>query len=191
MQTAFTKAQYLVMQFEIPAATIAYAIKTARKNAVKIILNPAPAYPEAIDLLKHIDYLILNETEASILSGIRITNEPTSMRACSELLSLGAPVVVLTLGDQGALLATNNHIKHYPAHKVNVVDTTAAGDAFIGAFTLALSKEFPLEKAIEFSNCAGALAVSKLGAQPSLPTFEELHAFCEQAISKALDQESL
>lgn len=169
---------FLVMQLEIPLQTVSKAAREAKKRGVKVILNAAPGNSAVSNWMDHVDFLVVNESEAEILSNRPVRNLSQAEDAARLLLELGAPVVVITLGGQGALLATEEGLSHFPAPEVEVVDTTAAGDAFIGGFTVALQRRWSLEEALGFACCAGALAVSRFGAQPSLPTFEEVMNLC-------------
>jgi ribokinase len=117
-----------------------------------------------------VDILVPNETEASQLSGIQVVDIASAEAAAKALLSSGVGIVVVTLGEKGALLVTSTDVRHVPSVKVQVMDTTAAGDAFVGGFAAALVEGYPPEEAVRYATCAGALAVTKFGAQTSLPT---------------------
>ena len=166
----FSTTKYLVFQLEIPLYVVEYAIRKARKNNVRIILNNAPAYPSAKELLSAVDYLLLNETEAQVCTGRNIEKEQDTESAVRDLLSLGVPVVVLTLGNRGALFGADNRVTRIPTWDVNVVDTTVARDAFTVGFTVALSNGESLEEAGKYANAVGALTVTRLGTQTSLPS---------------------
>jgi ribokinase len=113
------------------------------------------------------------------LTGLDVDDLPSAKQAALKLLGYGVPVVIITMGEEGALLATERRMAHVPARRVKVVDTTAAGDAFIGGLAVALMKEFPLDEAVRYATCAGTLAVQKFGAQTSLPSAEQVQAFYE------------
>jgi len=173
----FLTAKYLVLQLEIPLDVVQYSIEEAKKNDMRVVLNTAPAYHEVNSFLDQVDYLLLNETEAQIYTGRNVLDLADAESAVKDLLRMGVPVVVLTIGERGALLGFQNQVTHIETHKVEVVDTTAAGDAFTGGFTVALNKGASLEKAVQYANAVGALTVTRLGAQSSLPTAAEVDLF--------------
>ena len=172
------QAKYLLLQFEIPLETVQYAIEIASRKKVKVILNPAPAKKVPLEILTKVDFLVSNETETKILTGLEVKDLNSAEAAARKLAELGISVVIITLGEKGALLVTGNEAIHVPAQKVKAVDTTAAGDAFIGGLVTALVKGYALKDAVKYASCAGTLAVTKFGAQTSLPTLEEVeHLF--------------
>jgi len=173
------EARYLIMQFEIPLEVVWGAIELARQLGTRVILNPAPAYPAEPELLRGAHYLVANESEAQILTGVEVTDLATARKAGDALLAMGLSCVILTLGADGALLLTPEQVVHVPARKVKVVDTTAAGDAFIGGLAVALLRGFSLVEAVRYATCAGTLATTVLGAQTSLPTAAQVQAFYE------------
>jgi len=171
-EEAFVGASVLLLQLECPLPAVACAIGLAQRHGVQIILNPAPAQPLDVGLLAGVDYLIPNRTELELLTGI------DSIRsAVSRLLAWGVRRVVLTLGEEGALAVEPGREVQLPAYRVTAVDTTAAGDAFVGAFAVALTEGHATYEAAAWGNAAGALAVMRPGAQPSLPTRTELEGF--------------
>lgn len=172
-----TEAELLVLQFEIPMKTVEYAIYLAHKNSVPIILNPAPAYPVPDHLLGKVNYLIANEVEAEMLSGIDVSNVESGYRAAEILLDKGVEIVIITLGKQGALFVKNDQRFQVIAPAVDVVDTTAAGDTFVGAFAVACTQKMGYPEAMKFAVYAGTLAVTRMGAQPSIPTSNDVFAF--------------
>jgi ribokinase len=175
------EAQAVVLQFEIPLEAVAYAMEVAARHAVPVVLNPAPAYPISGDLLSRVSYLILNESEARLLTGVQVQDVASGYHAASLLRDRGVGVVILTLGERGALLvvetSTGGGQRHIPTRSVNVVDTTAAGDAFVGGFCISLIQRLDLEAAVRFAAAAGTLAVTRFGAQTSLPDRAEVQAF--------------
>jgi ribokinase len=167
---AIEAADVLLLQLEIPLESVIRAAELARSHGTKVILNPAPARPVPNELLALVDVLVPNESETELLAGISFDDPVGAGRAAQKLLERGVETVVLTLGAHGALLAYGDQIQHVPAFEVEPVDTTAAGDAFLAGFAVALAEGKPLSQAVSWGNAAGALATTKLGAQPSLPT---------------------
>jgi len=171
------QSDVLVLQLESPLAAVAYAIDMAHAKGVEVILNPAPAQPLAKETLAKVDYLIPNESETALLTGIEVADMDSAKVAAERLRGEGVGVVILTLGDRGAFLVSATESVHIPGYEVAVVDTTAAGDAFVGGFAVALAQGQNLAQAVRYANAAGALAVTRLGAQPSLPTRREVEEF--------------
>ena len=165
----FREARVVLTQLEIPMATVQKAAELAKENGDIFILNPAPANTLPQDLLALIDYLTPNETELELLSGRVVTDLNSAGKAAQILVEQGVKNVVVTLGEQGALLVNKDGAIHFPAKKVVAVDTTAAGDAFNGAMAFSLAQGRPIEKAIELANAVAGIAVTKLGAQASMP----------------------
>jgi len=179
---AITSARVLVLQLEIPLETVASLISAAHKGDVPVVLNLAPGQPLSKETLKQVRVLVVNETEASLLSGQRVDSLEDARIVATVLHEQGIARVVVTLGSHGAILAAasesgETRIIHQPAPPVQVIDTTAAGDCFVGALTVALSEEQPLEEALRFAVYASALKVTKFGAQSGLPTRAEVDAF--------------
>jgi ribokinase len=167
----------LLTQLEVPLDTVAYALRRGREAGLLTILNPAPGRPlsEALLTLPHI--ITPNETEAALLSGIAVADAASARRAGERLLALGCSTVIVTLAANGCLLLRRHEVRHFPAFPVAAVDSTAAGDAFNGVLAASLLEGLPLEQAIVRANAAGALCVTRRGAQESLPTRDELDAF--------------
>lgn len=174
--TEFKDAEYLLMQLEIPLETVNYAANLATHNNVKIILNPAPAQKLPDSLLSQLYIITPNETEAQLLTGIEVIDETSAYEAAKVLRDKGVEIVIITLGSKGAYILSANHHELISPPKVNVVDTTAAGDTFNGALTVALAEGNNLIEAIHFANKAAALSVTKIGAQNAIPTRDELSA---------------
>jgi ribokinase len=163
-------ASVLLLQLETPLETAVYAAKTAKARGLTVILNPAPAAPLPDDIFPYIDVITPNETEAGVLTGIDVTDVDAAIQAGKALCQRGAAHTIVTLGGQGVVHVTGDTARHHPTYRVQVVDTTAAGDAFTGAFGAALARGLAFDDAICTGLAAGALTVTKLGAQSSLPT---------------------
>jgi ribokinase len=168
----------IICQLEVPDATVGHALKRGRELGKTVILNPAPASrPLPADWYASIDYLIPNESEASALSGLPVDSLASAETAASRLIAMGAGKVIITLGAQGSLFANGKGFEHFPASKVKAVDTTAAGDTFVGGFAAALAAGISEADAIRFGQVAAALSVTRAGAQPSIPTLSDVQAF--------------
>ncbi|MFJ2329683.1 ribokinase [Pseudomonas sp. NPDC087690] len=171
-------ADVVICQLEIPDATVGHALKRARALGKTVILNPAPASrPLPADWFAAIDYLIPNESEAAALSGLTVDSLQTAENAASHLIALGAGKVIITLGAEGSLFASGKGFEHFPAPKVKAVDTTAAGDTFVGGFAAALAGGKSEAEAIRYGQIAAALSVTRAGAQPSIPTMFDVQGF--------------
>jgi len=167
-------ADVLLLQLESPLETVTRAAQVARAQGVTVILNPAPARPVPDGLLGLVDVLIPNESETALLTGLPVGDQEQAQAAAAALRRMGVATVILTLGERGALLAYEGGAELFPAFDVTPVDTTAAGDAFVGGLAVALAEGRPLQEAVRWGNAAGALATTRLGAQPSLPTRQAL-----------------
>ena len=176
-KTAFTTASLLVMQLETPLETVQAAAELAARHGVQVILNPAPARSLPDALLKRVSILTPNETEAELLTGIKVATEEQAGQAADALMAKGVGTVVITLGARGAFVVTPKVRQMVPGFKVKPVDTTAAGDVFNGALAVALAEGQSLLEAVRFANAAGALSVTKLGAQPSAPKRAAIQKF--------------
>ena len=168
------ESDILVMQLETPLPTVLEAAKTADKAGVPVILNPAPMQPLPEELLRKVTILTPNETEAESLTGITVTDKKTAEEAASILHRKGVPIVIITMGAKGVYLSAPACKKMIKSFKVKAVDSTAAGDVFNGALATALSQEIGLLEAIRFAIAAAAISVTRLGAQPSVPTRKEI-----------------
>jgi ribokinase len=173
-------ADALMLQLEIPMDVVAAAAKTAAAAGVPVILDPAPAAPLPDGLLPNVAYLTPNESEAERLTGIAVSDEASARRSAERLLAAGAGHVIVTLGTKGALLASADGMKLIPTERVDALDSTAAGDAFNGGLAWALGRGLALEAAVQQACWVGALSATRLGAQPSLPTQDELRSFARQ-----------
>lgn len=173
-KSVFSDASVLIMQLETPLETVQAAAELATRAGVPVILNPAPARPLPDELLGRVSILTPNESEAELLTGIKVNSDAAAARAADKLLARGVQTVILTLGARGAFVACDGCRQRVPGFKVKAVDTTAAGDVFNGALAVALAEERPLPSAVRFANAAAALSVTRLGAQPSAPTRVEI-----------------
>ncbi|WPN32115.1 ribokinase [Pseudomonas sp. P5_109] len=174
-------ADVLICQLEVPDASVGHALKRGRELGKTVILNPAPASrPLPVDWYASIDYLIPNESEASALSGVSVDSLESAQTAATKLIALGAGKVIITLGAQGSLFADGQRFEHFPAPVVQAVDTTAAGDTFVGGFAAALAAGKDEVQAIRFGQVAAALSVTRAGAQPSIPALSDVQAFKNQ-----------
>ncbi len=167
-------ADVLLLQLEVPLAAVRRAAKLAFDAGVAVILNPAPAQALEKSLLRKVAILTPNRSEAALLTGIAVEDGESARQAASQLLESGPQSVVLTLGSEGALIASRNCLELIPSLSVQAVDATAAGDAFNGALAVGLAKGRPLPDAVRLANAAAALSVTRLGAQPSLPNWQEV-----------------
>jgi len=168
----------VVMPLEVSLECIEEAATLAKKSSAKVVLNPAPAQELSEKLLSKVDILIPNESETALLTGLEVNTLEEAEIAAKKLQSKGVDTVILTLGARGAMLiAENTDAQIFSSYPTNVVDTTAAGDAFVATLTFGVSSGVPIKEAIQLANASGALAVSKIGAQPSLPTKSEVSQF--------------
>jgi ribokinase len=176
-------AKVLVMQLETPLETVTAAAQLAAASGAHVILNPAPARPLPDKLLRQISILTPNETEAELLTGIKVANDAAAARAAADLRDRGVDTVILTLGARGAFVASATGTQRIPSYKVKPVDTTAAGDVFNGALAVALAEDQPLSQAVRFASAAAAISVTRLGAQPSAPFRKEIEKLLRQHAS--------
>lgn len=172
-------ADVLLLQLEIPMATVEYAARLAHEAGVAVVLDPAPAPagPLAPSLLGNVDYVKPNETEAEGLTGIAVHDEATARQAAQRLLEGGAKHAIITLGPRGAFWIGPEGSGFVPGFRVEALDSTAAGDAFSGALACALARGLPLGQAVRHASLVGALSVTRMGAQPSLPRAGEVELF--------------
>ena len=160
-------ADCLVLQFEIPFETVAYAVRVAHAMDVRVIVNPAPALPIDLDLLSGVDYLIPNETEAEALTGMPVRTEREAEECARTLLAHGIDRVIVTLGSRGALIAGDEECALVPAFAVAATDTTGAGDAFIGSFATFLAEGADERDAVARANLYAGLSTTAVGTQKS------------------------
>jgi ribokinase len=167
-------SEFVLMQLEIPIPTVGHIARLAAQNHKKVILNPAPAALLADELLKNLYVITPNKTEAELLTGIKVTDEQSALKAASVLHKKGVEIVIITLGASGAFLLANGKSEIIGAPKVEPVDTTAAGDTFNGALVVALSEGKTIQESIAFANKAASISVTRIGAQSSVPFRKEL-----------------
>ena len=173
-------AQALLMQLESPLESVLAAAKIAHQHQTTVVLNPAPARALSDELLSLIDIITPNETEAEKLTGIRVENDDDAAKAARALHEKGIGIVMITLGSRGVWVSHDGQGRRVPGFKVQAVDTIAAGDTFNGAFVTALLEGTALDEAIRFAHAAAAIAVTRKGAQPSVPWREEIDEFLRQ-----------
>jgi ribokinase len=168
------QADCIVMQFEIPLTTVYHTIRFAREHGIKCILNPAPGQPVDLSQLSGLDYLVPNETEAEAIGGQPVKNLDDAKRCAATLLKGGIRRVIITLGANGALLAGSEGMEHVPAFTVKTVDSTGAGDAFIGSFAVFLGEGLEEREAVKRANLYAGLSTTGVGTQKS---FKDRAAF--------------
>jgi len=174
------ESDIVVMQLEIPLETVAYVKELAASEGKLVIVDPAPAQADIPDSFwKGIAYIKPNETELEILTGKEMHTREELLQGARMMLEKGVGNVIVTLGGEGCLLVNSEGEQFFPAHKVKAVDTTAAGDCFTAAFALALAEGKDCGEAIAFGQCASAIAVTRKGAQTSVPTRKEVEAYGE------------
>ena len=175
-EPAISQADVLLMQLETPIEPLCTAAQMAHKKGKYVILNPAPApkTPLPSDLLRHIDLIIPNETEATSITGVEIPDLQSAERALEALKKMGAKDAMITLGEKGVLAYEDGKVKLFPACKVQAIDTTAAGDTFCGALSVAICQGQGMKEAIAFANKAAAYTVQHEGAQCAMPHLNDL-----------------
>ncbi len=173
------KSDYVVFQFEIPLNVVFEAMKYVKSLGKKVVLNPAPIYDIPKEMYGYIDIIVLNEHEAAHLIGCDV-DLCSAGKAVEVLLGKGLSQVVITLGEDGSVYNDGENIKHTPARKVKAVDTTAAGDTFIGAFLVYLGEGMSTAEAAIFATNASAITVSRPGAADSIPSKREVEEYAKQ-----------
>ena len=163
----------ILLQFEIPLASVYHAIHFAKSNGIRCIVNPAPALPPDFKEVALADYFVPNESEAEAITGIPVHNLEEARKCASFLLAQGLSRVVITLGERGSLLATSEGMELIPAFKVSPIDSTGAGDAFIGSFAVFLAEGLTDQEALTRASLYAALSTTRVGTQKSFPTREE------------------
>jgi ribokinase len=175
----------IILQFEIPLETIYYVVQFAKTNKIRCIVNPAPAQPVKLESLRDADYFIPNETEAETLTGLPVKSIEDAKACASAFLKKGFGRVILTLGERGSLLASAEGFEVVAPFAVKPMDTTGAGDAFIGSFAVFLAEELAEKDALAYANLYAALSTTKVGTQKSFPTRAEFEAEWAKRTGKA------
>ena len=173
------RSDMVILQHEIPLTTIHQIIKNCQQQDIPVLLNPAPMYPIPKEILASLDTLVVNEAEAAALTGNSIKSLDTGKESARKIMKSGVKTVIITLGENGAILLDNNGFIHHPGYKVPVVDTTAAGDTFVGGYATSITEGNSSTKALEYACAASAIAVTKLGAQTSIPSRDEVEIFLQ------------
>ncbi|EOV2667389.1 TPA: ribokinase [Enterobacter ludwigii] len=173
-------AEALLMQLESPVESVLAAAAIAHQNHTTVVLNPAPARVLSDELLALVDIITPNETEAEKLTGVRVENDDDAARAAKVLHDKGIGTVIITLGSRGVWASVNGEGRRVPGFKVKAIDTIAAGDTFNGALMTALLEGKRMDDAIRFAHAAAAIAVTRKGAQPSVPWRKEIDEFLSQ-----------
>lgn len=179
-QQRIARADALLMQLESPLESVQAAAEIAHRNNTTVVLNPAPARALSDDLLALVDIITPNETEAEKLTGVRVTNDDEAARAAQVLHDKGIRTVIITLGSRGVWASQQGNGQRVPGFKVQAIDTIAAGDTFNGALMTALLEGEALPDALRFAHAAAAIAVTRKGAQPSVPWRKEIDDFLRQ-----------
>lgn len=174
------ESDVVLAQLETPITTITHLGKVANESKATFILNPAPAQPLPDALLACVDIITPNETEAHSLTGVTVNDERSAKQAANLLHDKGVKTVIITLGEQGSYLSCDEHQVMIPAHKVNAVDTTAAGDTYNGSLACAIVAGKPIEEAVRFATAASALSVMRNGALDSAPMLDDIKAFMRE-----------
>lgn len=179
-QQVIADASALLMQLESPLESVLSAARIAHQHQTQVILNPAPAAALSDELLSLVDMITPNETEAQILTGVAVNSDEDAARAAAVLHEKGIRTVLITLGSRGVWLSEQGKGQRIPGFRVEAVDTIAAGDTFNGALITALLEQRPMAEAVRFAHAAAAIAVTRHGAQPSVPWREEIDRFLQQ-----------
>ncbi|MBS4223326.1 ribokinase [Lederbergia citrea] len=175
VESIIKKSKIVILQLEIPKEVVEYSIQTAKKYDCYIILNAAPACQIDEKYLRMVDCFVVNETEASFYSGENITTVESAKQVCKELYEYANHLLVITLGEKGSILYDGNEILIFPSKKVNVVETTGAGDSFIGALAYGIMNEKSYDEMGEFASLVSSRTVTKIGGQEAMPTLKELY----------------
>lgn len=176
-ETLIADAHTLLLQLEVPLESVFEAARLARSHDTRVVLNPAPAQPLSSELLALVDLITPNQTEAELLTGVKVTDEASAAQAAARFHQMGISDVMITLGSQGVYCSNARQQQLIPGFRVEAVDTTAAGDTFNGALLAAELAGADFKAAVRFAHGAAALSVTKFGAQSSIPSKQEVEAF--------------
>ncbi len=179
IEDSFQEFGILLLSLEIPPEVVDRVLSVARRHNQIVILDPGPAQRCSESLLSKVNIVTPNETEAEALTGEKVCDLNSALRAATKMLKMGVETVIMKLGQKGAFLVDKKGEKHFPGIKVSVVDTTAAGDAFTGALAYCYAQGLPLGRAVQFANHVGALTVTRFGSQPSIPDKVEVKKFID------------
>lgn len=184
---SFSQAAYLLIQLETPLNTVIAAVNLATSHQIPVILNPAPATQLPSSLLQNISIITPNETEAEFLTGVKVADVASAEKAAIALLQQGVSTVIITMGARGAFVANDQDSFMVPSLQICAKDSTAAGDVFNGALAVALGEEMSIRDAVSFACAAAAVSVTRMGAQTSIPTRNEIeHQFkSSRSVSKS------
>ena len=174
---AIKESNVVVIQLETPIDTIKYALEKSKELGKFTILNPAPAVKLGDDIIKNVDLLTPNETELEILSGVSIESEEDIQKAANIMIQKGVKQLIVTLGSKGSLYLDKDKIEFKKSYKVEAIDTTAAGDSYTGALSVAFSQGKSIDEAMDFASKVGALCVTKVGAQTSIPNLYDIENY--------------
>jgi ribokinase len=180
---AFIGADMIILQMEIPFEVNKYVFSLAKKYQKKVMFNLAPARPFDLSVLQQTYAFVVNEVEASMVTGLKVESDNEVKTAALTLLDKGPEIAVITLGAKGSFFATRENQQFVPAFRVKAVDTTAAGDVYCGSLAVALVEGKSLAEALQFAGAASAISVTRLGAQPSAPTRDEIDAFLKNYVN--------
>lgn len=190
IKSLIDSAGFIILQQEIPAEVIEYIITISENADTKIVLNNAPAKKIKDEILKRVDILVVNETEAAFMIGREIQTVEDAINAGKKLLPKTSGMVVITLGVEGAVVVTNEYVRFQPAHKVKAVDATGAGDSYIGAFVYGLANPFTIDECMAFASTVSCITVTKDGGQDSFPTKKEVEEFLNHRSGDAVKREA-
>jgi ribokinase len=175
-EALLSEARVVALQLETPLSTVEHATARAHALGKTVVLNPAPARPLPLSLLACVDFLVPNEIEAGMLTGRKVDGVEAAIEAARALCALGPKSTIVTLGERGAVVVTPQGAEHVPAKPVRAVDTTAAGDTFIGGLCAALARGRDLGSCVRYAQAAAAISVTRPGAQPSIPYAREVES---------------
>jgi ribokinase len=183
-RAALSSSVIVIAQLEVPIAAVSHAFSVAHAAGKRTLLNPAPAQELADDVMASVDVFVCNETEAATLTGVAVTDLTSGEQAARQLSDRGPSLVIITLGGNGCLVCTEGEMRHIAAYAVEVVDTTAAGDSFVGALAVRLALGDDPFAAARYATAAAAISVTRAGAQPSLPRASEIEDFLNHMESR-------